>query len=364
MPFGDTTRRPFRDTTNVTINGGGLPNPSPEKELEKPAAIGCCKALGRKVGNQWIKPAYPELDEYNVNVQLKELLKNSFVEIVWGDMLLNDLRETPVSVTLKDEDSAHTYHLNLLPVELNDDFEFAQSFVAPDSMPINLKKQLSREILKQWLPQLWRKGYYTVLDIKPDNFHIEPGEDGSFIVQLFDWNFKSHLLENDIFSQLRSHLINIEMSTTEIDTFESVLNKIVINNNKTDITNRVYGELTDELTPQWQEFVDQTKDARDRLIALAPQQRKHFRRPTIDSTQFPHPMSYLSEGNPLFKLTVAVSIDDGAKNDDMSTFSSHFLMRLNSTENDDQENESDSGSQSVSSSKKEEFGNTRKSLFS
>ena len=97
------------------------------------------------------------------------------------------------------------------------------------------------------------------------------------------------------------------MSTTEIDTFESVLNKIVINNNKTDITNRVYGELTDELTPQWQEFVDQTKDARDRLIALAPQQRKHFRRPTIDSTQFPHPMSYLSEGNPLFKLTVAVS---------------------------------------------------------
>ena len=165
------------------------------------------------------------------------------------------------------------------------------------------------------------------------------------------------------------------MSETEINKFESVLNKIVIDNNKTDITNRVYGELTDELTPQWQKFVEQTKVARDRLIASAPQQRKCIHPPTIGTTQFPHPMSYLSEGNSLFNLTVAVSSDDGANNDSLSTFTSDFLtsdflMRLNCAgEHEDKENASGSGSiiespGRVSSSKKEELGNTRKSLFS
>ena len=94
MPFGDTTDGPLETQPTSLSMVADYPTPLQKKNL-KPAAIGCCKALGRKVGNQWIKPAYPELDEYNVNVQLKELLKNSFVEIVWGDMLLNDLRETP-----------------------------------------------------------------------------------------------------------------------------------------------------------------------------------------------------------------------------------------------------------------------------
>ena len=74
---------------------------------------------------------------------LRDVPKNAYCEMKLGEILNNHLKEKPISFTL----GQIPYHINILPVKLNNSFYFVQKFASPDSFSEDKKSHgLSREI--------------------------------------------------------------------------------------------------------------------------------------------------------------------------------------------------------------------------
>lgn len=257
----------------VTTQG----TPPPVDIIKKTAQTGSCKDVGKQFidadgTRRFAKPAFPILNNNNVtmgNVNpiklLKDVPKNAYCEMKLGEILNRHLKEEPIFITL----GANTFQINILPVELNDSFHFVQKLASPDSFSEEKKYQLSREILKELLPALWKKGLYIVPDIRPSNFFVKKTGDNKFSVDIFDWAYPNHLLADEgVFYWLGTHLSTVKMVDEEKNELKNKLSEYVDNNKKINtsasiqssqssesLNERVFKQFQTEANHEWGSFL-------------------------------------------------------------------------------------------------------------
>ena len=87
---------------------------------------------------------------------LRDVPKNAYCEMKLGEILNNHLKEKPISFTL----GTNTFHINILPVKLNNSFIFCTKICHWSKLfsAIDKKSQLSIVILGTSTPCLMGKG--------------------------------------------------------------------------------------------------------------------------------------------------------------------------------------------------------------
>lgn len=155
--------------------------------------VGQCKGGGyvTEDGRWYVKPPFrdPDIkDQQTPGSFFNKSVKNALFEFIWMDEVKSFLDKNPITIEV--QGTAYTVHV--VPTELTNKFEFKQPNIEKDSMNPELKKEMSGQMLKVMLPQLWKEGLITALDIKPDNFHVSGNE-----IHIFDLYFPQNLIDSE-----------------------------------------------------------------------------------------------------------------------------------------------------------------------
>ena len=219
-PPGTPTRPALAEASSVP----GTPPSTPTRQKSS-QPVGTCKGVGSVQDGYYFKLAYkePPLDVRSTTQKksyFRQTANNALLELIMMNKINSFLQETPISIKVQGE----PYTVHVVPTELTDLFEFKQPNIEKDSMALELKKEMSGEILKAMLPQLWDAGFITALDIKPDNFHVSGNE-----IHIFDLYFPKGLFDSseDLKIQIHSHCNTDTMLTKDV--YESLTTELFEN---------------------------------------------------------------------------------------------------------------------------------------